>query len=157
MIYSAYKHTFSGATDEAVLTDSITVKTKVSSLTSGLLNVVSLARLFAAEIHPVLSNLRSCVCSGQLHSQIDRMCDTMFAFAIIFTTVLLWLTKMQNDRLESKKEDFLEFEAESKQDDANQKLQDQQDDAINTTTEVEAVYEEIVQLVQPQASVSPFP
>ena len=104
-----------------------------------------------------LSNLRSCVCSGQLHSQIDRMCDTMFAFAIIFTTVLLWLTKMQNDRLESKKEDFLEFEAESKQDDANQKLQDQQDDAINTTTEVEAVYEEIVQLVQPQASVSPFP
>ena len=51
--------TFSKATDEAVITDNTVVKTKVSSLTPGLLNVVSLSR-------------------GQIHSKSDRMCDIMY-------------------------------------------------------------------------------
>ena len=49
MLYDAYAQTFSKVTDEAVLTDNLVVATKVSSLTNGLLNVVSLSRyVFAA-------------------------------------------------------------------------------------------------------------
>ena len=93
MIYDSYDHTFSGAEDEAVLRNDIIVKTKVSSLTSGLLNVVSLGR-------------------GQLYSKVDRMCDTIFIFNIIILTVLLCMGKLQNERLESKIEDAEESQVE---------------------------------------------
>ena len=44
MIYAKYYHTFFKAEDGAVLKDNSIVKTKVSTLSSGMLNVVALSR-----------------------------------------------------------------------------------------------------------------
>ena len=86
MINSKYKNRFSSALDEKVLRDVNIVKTKVSTTTSQVINVVSLSR-------------------GQLYSQVDRMCDIIFSFAITGITALLCLGTMQRARRESKVRD----------------------------------------------------
>ena len=86
MIYARYKNKFSGATDEKVLRGDNIIKTKVSTTTAEVVNAVSLSR-------------------GQLYSQVDRMCDIVFSFAIFGVTILLCLGKMQRARCDSKRQD----------------------------------------------------
>ena len=132
MIYSKYFQTFSKATDEAVLTDNIVLKTKVSSLTPGLLNVVSLSR-------------------GQINSKVDRMSDIIFAFATIVLCGQLWLSKMQNNRLESRVEHRVDQGGDKDEADGNND-DNEEEQRAETLDEVEVIYKEITDMIQPQVN-----
>lgn len=79
------------------------------------------------------------------------MCDTIFAIAITVLSALFWLSKMQNERLESKLEELRAVQAEVQQ------STESEDNNLTVDTEVEgtkmeAIYEEITTIVQPQAT-----
>lgn len=131
MIYAKYKNKFSGATDEKVLRGDNIIKTKVSTTTAEVVNAVSLSR-------------------GQLYSQVDRMCDIVFSFAIFGVTILLCLGKMQRARCDSKRQDheaeaqrFRELnKAEHKPKLSQHKIHTEADDLT-------AGYDKIAKTVQP--------
>ena len=152
MLYDAYSQTFSKVADEAVLTDNLVVATKVSSLTNGLLNVVSLSRyVFPApyEMHGYVIYCPCSMCSGQIHSKVDRMCDIIFAFAVIVLCALLWLSKMQIKRLESKVENRAEVWQCSDNGNSDHDSEEKEKEGAEST-DLEAIYKEIAHVVQPQ-------
>ena len=82
------------------------------------------------------------------------MCDTIFAIAITVLSALFWLSKMQNERLESKLEELRAIQAEVQQ---SNNLTESEDNNLTIDTEVkgtemEAIYKEITKIVQPQAT-----
>ena len=123
-IYWRYDHSFSGVTD-AILRDNTIVLPAVSSLTTGLLNVISLGR-------------------GQLYSKIDRMCDFLFSFALIGLSAFMWLNHMQHERRKSRIEDY---EAHSSVGNT------EADKHVQTMTELEVTYAKIINEVQPQVHI----
>ena len=122
-IYWKYSYSFSG-TNHDVLHDSTIVKPAVSSLTDGLLNVISLGR-------------------GQLYSKVDRMNDLAFSFALIGMSAFLWLNHMQHQRRNSRIDMFESAHMRSSK-------ADEQHLDKNAESEMVAAYAQIVENVQPQ-------
>ena len=89
------------------------------------------------------------VCSGQIHSKVDRMCDIIFAFAILVLSALLWLSTMQVKRLESKVENRAEVWQCSDSDKSDHDAEEKEKVGAELT-DLEAIYKEIAHIVQPQ-------
>ena len=126
MITAEYSNFSSAA--EKVLRDKTVVKTQRSSISSGLLNVISLAR-------------------GQLYSKVDRMCDIMFTFALVGVSAFLWLAHLQHKHRESR---IVDFEASAQRDLGIESIAET--DRGNPESELISIYDQIVQLVQPQVT-----